>query len=96
MIHDFIGGNIYNPRYSKDGEPCTGVGGYMDYRANPSKWSRCSVEDFYAYFSSIHQRRSVCLGKNSNNTNSYLSMLYTCFKYSVFYILKCFQYPTLF
>ena len=56
-------GNIHNYRYSKSGELCTGIGGYMDYRHNPTRWSRCSVEDFQAYFSSVDKGNSICLGK---------------------------------
>ena len=67
MEHDFHGGNINSHRYSESGENCTGVGGYMDYRNNPTKWSKCSVEDFHRYFSSIHQSwKSICLGKLKN------------------------------
>ena len=36
MEHDFIGGNVNQNRYSSQGQLCTGIGGYMDYRANPT------------------------------------------------------------
>ena len=63
MEHDFIGGNVNQNRYSSQGQLCTGIGGYMDYRANPTRWSPCSAEDFHAYFSAVSQGSSVCLGK---------------------------------
>ena len=68
MEHDFEGGNLNRERFSKKGEPCTGIGGYMDYRDNPTKWSPCSAEDFYAYFSAFDRPGYVCLG-NSYTTN---------------------------
>ena len=51
MSHDF-GSSKYVHRYSSKGEDCTGIGGYMDYRQNPTKWSPCSVEDFNDYYKS--------------------------------------------
>ena len=63
MEHDFLQGNVSKTRYSNSGTLCTGVGGYMDYRENPNKWSKCSAEDFYRYFASVAQSRPVCLGK---------------------------------
>ena len=68
MEHDFEGGNLNRERFSKKGESCTGIGGYMDYRDNPTKWSPCSAEDFYAYFSAFDRPGYVCLG-NSYTTN---------------------------
>merc|ERR1712038_1846177 len=52
MEHDF-GATTSTNKYSSTGELCTGVGGYMDYRSNPTKWSACSVEDYTTYYNSI-------------------------------------------
>ena len=57
MRHDF-GASKSDPRLSSQNEPCTGIGGYMDYQPNPSVWSPCSVEDFTSYFNSLN---SWCL-----------------------------------
>ena len=54
MGHDFIGDDPDAKRFAKkDKAPCTAVGGYMDYRENPNKWSPCSVEDFTTYYNNI-------------------------------------------
>ena len=71
MEHDFVGGNINRKRFSKNGEQCTGIGGYMDYRDNPTRWSPCSAEDFHAYFSGVDQGSSVCLGKTKSRKRMY-------------------------
>ena len=52
MTHDFKKKDRSN-RYSSKQELCTGVGGYMDYYPNPNLWSKCSVEDFLAYYNSF-------------------------------------------
>ena len=51
MDHDF---GVNGPRFSSTSKPCTSIGGYMDYLANPNKWSPCSVDDFTAYFNSVN------------------------------------------
>ena len=53
MQHDF-GATTSDPRFSSQNEACTGIGGYMDYQPNPSRWSPCSVEDFTGYFESVN------------------------------------------
>ena len=60
MFHDFENGNLDDTRYSSTGESCSGIGGYMDYKSYPNKWSKCSVEDFQNYFARLNE---VCLGK---------------------------------
>ena len=62
MYHDFMNENTTHSRYSSTGDLCTGIGGYMDYQQNPSRWSNCSVEDFRNYFSDVDD----CLGKYTN------------------------------
>merc|ERR1712142_433340 len=52
MGHDFIG-SPGNMRRSSRGEPCTNVGGYMDYLSSPNRWSPCSVEDFTKYYNAV-------------------------------------------
>ena len=51
MYHDFTntGGN----KFDSKGQACTGIGGYMDYVSNPTKWSTCSVEDYTKYYNSV-------------------------------------------
>ena len=75
MEHDFLQGNVSKNRYSNSGTICTGVGGYMDYRENPNKWSKCSAEDFHSYFASVSQSRPVCLGKILCPNNFYYEIL---------------------
>merc|ERR1740124_1466277 len=53
MEHDF-GATTSTPRFSSQNEPCTGIGGYMDYQPNPNRWSPCSVEDFTGYFEQVN------------------------------------------
>ena len=55
MYHDFTDGDSRNERFSSKFPwiPCTNVGGYMDYRLSPNKWSDCSVEDFTEYYNSV-------------------------------------------
>ena len=58
MLHDF-GRSTRDKRTAKNGDACTGVGGYMDYRPRPKKWSQCSVDDFTSYYN-----RETSNGKN--------------------------------
>ena len=54
MSHDFrVVNNQQATRYDSKGQSCTGIGGYMDYASNPSKWSTCSVEDYTRYYNSV-------------------------------------------
>ena len=52
MAHDFNKKDSSN-RYASTNELCTGIGGFMDYYPNPNLWSKCSVEDFLAYYNSF-------------------------------------------
>ena len=52
MEHDF-GATTSTNKYASTGELCTGIGGYMDYRSNPTKWSACSVENYNTYYNSV-------------------------------------------
>jgi hypothetical protein len=56
MFHDFNGGNVNSAR-NEGGQPCTNVGGIMDYRSNPNKWSPCSVGDFTRYYQAVAAAR---------------------------------------
>ena len=53
MLHDFGNSGTSDLKYDSNGVLCTGIGGYMDYRSNPSKWSTCSVEDYTKYYNSV-------------------------------------------
>ena len=71
MYHDFIDqGN--GKRFSKSGQPCTGVKGFMDYAANNgyilnnrymngAKWSTCSNEDWRAHYNKNGGSTGYCL-----------------------------------
>ena len=49
-------------RRASNGQPCSSVNGFMDYVANPNKWSRCSIEDFQKYYNGItNQQGSFCV-----------------------------------
>ena len=61
MKHDFRNENPDDERFSSTGEPCTKIGGYMDYQPIRNKWSACSVEDFYKYFSECQLDPDFCL-----------------------------------
>ena len=56
MLHDFNGGNTNSQRY-EGGQLCTNVGGIMDYRSNPYRWSACSVGDFTRYYNRVRNER---------------------------------------
>ena len=67
MDHDFIDPNN-GKRFSKSGQPCTGVKGTMDYDANnganyhnEAKWSACSNEDWKADYNKNGGRSGYCL-----------------------------------
>lgn len=51
MDHDFID-DPENKRTDSKGNPCSGVGGVMDYYGQVDKWSTCSVEDITKYIAS--------------------------------------------
>merc|ERR1712029_129074 len=58
ISHDFSNSNENPPppkinRYSSTGQPCTDVGGYMDYFGIPNTWSPCSVEDMTSYYNEV-------------------------------------------
>lgn len=58
MSHDFNKRPSW-PRYSRRSrQRCTGIGGYMDYKKNPHRWSPCSKEDFASYYA---RQRNFCL-----------------------------------
>jgi len=52
MDHDFVD-DPKNMRTDSKGNPCSGVGGIMDYNGQPDKWSTCSVEDVTKYINSV-------------------------------------------
>jgi len=52
MDHDF-NDDPKNPRLDSKKNPCSGVGGIMDYYGQASRWSTCSVEDFTSYVNSM-------------------------------------------
>ena len=54
MSHDF-NNDPKNPRFDSKKNPCSGVGGIMDYFNEKSRWSPCSVEDFNAYVNSLEK-----------------------------------------
>jgi len=61
MRHDFVE-QMSNPRTADNGQACTNVGGYMDYRPNPNKWSQCSIEDLTKYYNNVRtQSGQFCL-----------------------------------
>ena len=53
LNHDFSNGNWKSPRFAHDSSPCTNVGGIMDYRSNAKKWTKCSADDFAAYYGQV-------------------------------------------
>ena len=62
-------------RFSKDGKPCTGVKGTMDYDTNnggffhnEAKWSTCSNEDLRPDYNENGGSKGYCLtsGKSSD------------------------------
>ena len=62
MRHDFTGEDPMAMRIASNGQPCTDNGGFMDYRANPNKWTACSREDFVDYWDAINaEQGSFCL-----------------------------------
>jgi hypothetical protein len=52
MNHDFNGDST-KPRFDSKKNPCSGIGGVMDYYGNVSRWSTCSVEDITSYVDSM-------------------------------------------
>jgi len=57
-----------NPRHSSTGQPCTSIGGYMDYVPNPNRWSACSVEDLTRYYNKVRPLRyEKCMTKLSTS-----------------------------
>jgi len=72
MMHDFGPQGVWTDtsvvRKADNGQTCTGVGGYMDYRPNPNKWSQCSREDFTKYYNYIKNvQGSWCLPLLTSN-----------------------------
>ena len=53
MDHDFIG-TPENPRFDSKKNPCSKIGGIMDYHGIAKLWSTCSVEDFTSYVNSVN------------------------------------------
>ena len=65
MQHDFYKDKLGNrdQRFDSSNNPCTGIGGYMDYYGVETKFSTCSVEDFRQYYNKVIQEKeaaSVC------------------------------------
>ena len=53
MVHDFLDKEGKVPRFDSKGNPCSKIGGIMDYYGASNIWSTCSVEDFTAYYNSV-------------------------------------------
>merc|ERR1711974_580998 len=62
------------------GQPCTDVGGYMDYFNIPNTWSPCSVEDMTSYYNEVgpdNYCMSV-LGDDGSECEDNASLQYYC------------------
>jgi len=53
-------------RFTRSGEKCTKIEGFMDYYGKTTKWSACSVQDFTDYYNSV---RTWCLPEFSGGSN---------------------------
>ena len=62
MQHDFHKDQFdnRNPRFDSKNNPCTGIGGYMDYYGEETRFSTCSVEDFTKYYNNVIQDKGGC------------------------------------
>jgi len=54
MLHDF-NDDPKNPRFDSLKNPCSGVGGIMDYFNEKTRWSTCSAEDLSNYIGSMEK-----------------------------------------
>ena len=75
MTHDFrLVGTEKAPkmvdRYDSKKKRCKGQRGFMDYIANPNKWSTCSVEDFIKFYNKIHKANGKVTLKKSHTHSS--------------------------
>ena len=62
MEHDFTGEDPMAMRRASNGQPCTGVRGFMGYEPKANKWSACSREDFVDYWDAINtEQGGFCL-----------------------------------
>ena len=61
--HDFIDPytNPKNYRYDSNGNPCTNIGGVMDYYVTVTRWTSCSYEALTNYVNS----GSFCMTPNA-------------------------------
>ena len=57
MDHDFVE-DPSDPRFDSKKNPCSKVGGIMDYFGEAKRWSPCSVEDFTSY---VNSENPFCL-----------------------------------
>ena len=71
MPHDFIDPFASPKTIRRDaaGVTCTDANGVMDYYVTVTKWSKCSVEAFTAYYNQIiSQYGSYCLPQITGTT----------------------------